>query len=540
MRKFCTLFCLCVSLIFSHNNYCQNSKNEKNHFQQVDINNINARLNSWGDHFQDFSMFNSSFEVPKNSGKHTINAFGLWVGGLDHNGQLSLSGQTYRNFGTDFHAGPLSTDGLAQTDEEHAAIWDRIWKVKKSEIDLHKILWNDPFYDVPTDILEWPAHGDTSFNHPYYIAPFFDKNSDGIYTSMDGDYPKIKGDVTYYCVYNDNTDINTQSGGSPLGIEVQSMIYAFDCMQDSAFKNSIFANLKIINRSAEYYEDAYVGLFIDFNIGNKYDDYIGCDTLLNYAFGYNGLDIDDIYGEYPPAQALCVLNDTMDGFMYFSNYSYANDPGYAQRYYKYLRNRWLDDTPLVANGNGHIVSGPGDTTKFAFPGFPSSNSKGWSEVNVGSPPGERKGLMIFGPFTIYPEWEKEYDLAFVYARETDFIWGNTATLTLLNQRIASIKEYYENDSTPCGGQWSAIHLKPTETPAIKIFPNPAINYLTIETDHRFFNAGFKIVDINGTVVMQGKIDKKTSIIDVKKLTRGIFILQLSKNWDIESFRFVKQ
>jgi hypothetical protein len=73
----------------------------------LDINNVRALINAPGDLFWDF--VNPRFEVPKASGKHTIYAGNLWIGGLDTAGQLHLAAQTYRQNGTDFFQGPVSS-----------------------------------------------------------------------------------------------------------------------------------------------------------------------------------------------------------------------------------------------------------------------------------------------------------------------------------------------------------------------------------------------------------------------------------------------
>jgi hypothetical protein len=65
-----------------------------------------------------------------------------------------------------------------------------------------------------------------------------------------------------------------------LGIEIQTLYYAYEAEQDSALKYTTFVDQCIINRSASSYHDVYIGHFIDFDLGYFYDDFLHCDTNL--------------------------------------------------------------------------------------------------------------------------------------------------------------------------------------------------------------------------------------------------------------------
>ena len=49
----------------------------------ISINNIKATVLNGGDLFSPFAVTNGTFEVPKGSGKSTILAAALWIGGRD-------------------------------------------------------------------------------------------------------------------------------------------------------------------------------------------------------------------------------------------------------------------------------------------------------------------------------------------------------------------------------------------------------------------------------------------------------------------------
>ena len=75
------------------------------------------------------------------------------------------------------------------------------------EINNHILNYQSPGYIIPNDILNWPAHGDTTLGNSLgmlpYIAPFIDVDNDDIYNPSQGDYPCIKGDEAVYIVMND-------------------------------------------------------------------------------------------------------------------------------------------------------------------------------------------------------------------------------------------------------------------------------------------------------------------------------------------------
>jgi len=284
-------------------------------YATLDINNVRARVSANGHHFWDM-IGSPAFEVPKGSQKHTIFTNTLWIGGLDSTNALYLSAERYRQVGADYACGPLSVDGLLSTDQQTMNDYDRVWLIDRFQIDEH-IAWannpsSNPTYSIPTDMLEWPAHGDLSKNQSYNLAPYVDVNGNGVYEPHLGDYPQIRGDRCLFFIFNDAGIPNTESGGTPLGIEVHAMAYAFDCPQSYAFDHTIFMYYKVINRSGRDYYDTFIGLYADFDIGYHLDDYMRCDVLRGTAFAYNGRETDGYgainqYGLNPPAQALVIL-----------------------------------------------------------------------------------------------------------------------------------------------------------------------------------------------------------------------------------------
>ena len=301
-------------------------------FKYLELNNVRCRINTGGDMWWDFES--SQYEIPKGSKKMSMFSAALWIGGIDANGQLKLAAQRYRQVGVDFWPGPLTTDGTAAISTETCAAHDKIYYITRSEVDDFNAWWDDkaskPNYQIPSSILEWPAHGDESLGQSYYLAPFFDRNGDGVYDPVnDGDYPYydmsnelchtktptaegngilvdqvIKGDATLWWVFNDKGNIHTETKGQPIGLEIRAQAFAF--ATNDEINNMTFYSYEIINRSTYRLTNTYFSQWVDTDLGYAYDDYVGCDVMRGLGYCYNGTQVDGngqawAYGDQPPA-----------------------------------------------------------------------------------------------------------------------------------------------------------------------------------------------------------------------------------------------
>ncbi|MBL4752711.1 MAG: hypothetical protein JKY52_03795, partial [Flavobacteriales bacterium] len=188
-------------------------------FDFLNINNINARVNAGGSLFQDLTWGQAAFEVPKGSGKHTILNAELWIGGLQNGTTLHQAGQLYGGFigDTTFWPGPIMDTSSYSVSQD--LLWNRVWKVEKSDIESHMINWTESGYVIPQSLIDWPGNGDVSKGQAKLLAPFFDRVGDDVYDPADGDYPLIRGDQAIYFIYNDDRKVHL-NGGEKLKIEI--------------------------------------------------------------------------------------------------------------------------------------------------------------------------------------------------------------------------------------------------------------------------------------------------------------------------------
>jgi hypothetical protein len=436
----------------------------------LDVNNVRARINTGGDMWWDLQG-NAEYFIPKNTFKTSMFNAALWIGGLDVNGQLKLAAQRYREDGVDYFTGPLTNDGTASVDAETCDAYDRHWVITRAEVEAFMAAWEmDPTlsgYEVPRSILEYPGNGDPEKNQSLFLAPFFDRDGDQIYDPKgDGDYPYydfdnslcpknlpdsvspaltmegngrlvdqiLKGDKTIWWVFNDKGNIHGETKGAAIGMEIRAQAFGF--ATNDEINNMTFYSYEIINRSTYRLTQTYFSQWVDTDLGDAWDDYVGCDVLRGLGYCYNGKDPDGTgkpgdYGAQPPAVGVDFFQgpymdpDTLDNPAYditnptancgvaingvnfgdgivdnerfgmrrfvFHNNTGAGlqamqDPEIASEYYNLLRGIWKDNQVMVYWGLGHPnAGGTGPACAFMFPGSSDPCNWGTNGVNPGSP-----------------------------------------------------------------------------------------------------------------------------------------------------------
>ncbi|MFT6814153.1 MAG: hypothetical protein ACJAZ3_000038 [Sphingobacteriales bacterium] len=428
----------------------------------LDVNNVRATILAGGDMWWDLT--NAKYEIPKvnpGSGEPSRNmmfAGALWFGGVDAGGNLKIAAQTYRQTGVDFWPGPLDTVS-SNISQERCKFWDKHFKVNKLEIQrfMDNTISPDPTYIEPEVISEWPGQG--GFGETQNLAPYFDFDGDGTYSSGAGDFPLLPGDVVtgdgatpliaegadqmIWWVYNDKGDVHGETGGDQIGIEIQVTAFAF--ATGDAINDMTFYKYKIVNRSNSLLQNTYFGQWVDSDVGFAFDDYVQCDVGRSLGISFNGDDFDDNlngYGLNPPSIGVDFFEGPIgdDGnelglakFMYYNNDANpaSGNPDGAQHFYNYLRGIWGDGVPVSYGGTGYNPSNS-DLANYMFPGQtdPDHNNN-WTEITEGNVPADRRFLQSAGPFTLLPGAVNNITVGLVFARATS--GGATGSLNLLRQ-----------------------------------------------------------------------------------------------------------
>jgi len=498
---------------------------------EISVNNIRALLKTNGAHF--FDGTGSQFEVPKGSGKTSLFSGALWLGAMDEQDKLHVAAMRFGQDGNDYFAGPISNDVSV------SSVYDKFWHITKEEIDAHKAHYADPNYSVPNNILSWPAHGRTQYGESSYLAPYKNISGQAKYSPQLGDYPEIRGDEAILFIQNDDC-YHTESLGSKLGVEILGMVYAY--ANEVELNNTIFLSYTIRNKSANNYQDLYIGFFSDFDIGFAEDDYVGCDSTLNLGYGYNGTAIDgtgqmDAYGDNPPAQGAMFLNQKMSAFMYFTRTSgpTIEETPMDIACYRYLRAYWSNGVPLTYGGGGYNPTST-ETTKYAFSGDPETGT-GWTEVNAGNTPHDRRGILSAGPFTLPANESTCIDIALPWARSTQ---GYLNSVTLLKESAQAIQQFYnqQNYVNYCD---NTIGIKEIENNFdIQVYPNPAKNELRV-TSYELQVTNVEVFDIYGRNLtpLTSYLTPLTSI-DISALSAGVYFIRLSDGQSFSVQKFVKE
>ena len=294
---------------------------------------VNALIETGGSMWQNRPNHAAAYEVPKGSGSTSIYSGSLWMGGTDANDQLKIAAVTFRTGTNDFWTGPLTTDGAAEITPDVCTEYDQFFHITRADVDLFIAYWNcktegigcdviPEGYSIPKIILNWPAHGDEGLGQDFYLAPFYDRDGDGIYDPENsGDYPyyDVKGDIdcravrdirlfgddTFWWVFNDKGNIHTETNGQSIGMEIRAQAFAFSTNDE--VNNMTFYNYELINRSTFTLFNTYFGQWVDPDLGCSNDDYVGCDVGRGLGYCYNGDDFDEDcngalgYGNNPPA-----------------------------------------------------------------------------------------------------------------------------------------------------------------------------------------------------------------------------------------------
>jgi len=553
----------------------------------LDIANVRTKILASGDLWND-RLGASFYEVPKNSGKYSLYAGAIWIGGTDDQGNLRLAAQTYRQSGNDFWSGPIDT----ATGDVTPAIctqYDRHWQIYKGEVE------------------QFAAGGSASqviIDYPGEYAPYVDVNADGVYNYQDGDYPMfdspdnhsqcnctaLHGDQCVWWVMNDVGNNHLSSNSSyPLGMEFRCQAFAFSSGDDD-LSNATFYEYKIISHlTTTTINNTWFGFWVDADLGNYLDDYVGCDVQRGLGYTYNGDMTDEGisgYGTNPPAIGLDIIHgpaaDVGDGvdndrdscidctflrnsngviidtipdtvspelikmnrFVYYNNNNHpvSGNPELANEYYTYLQGIWLNGMPMRygGNGNGGGIGATTDTCYFMYPGNSDPYHWGtngipendWTELTAGSVPDDRRFLSSAGPFTMQPGQVQCVQAAVLWARDSAGPISSVEKLKLVDDKIGG-------GSLDCAnfpiGVFSPDFTKTT------VYPVPANDFVNFTFNKYITSGTIKIYDVRGTLVNTLKFSGDRTRISSKELVSGIYFYHvMAEDKSMSSGKFVRK
>ncbi len=306
-----------------------------------------------------------------------------------------------------------------------------------------------------------------------YGAPYRDMNNNGVYDPCT-DIPGMRNAtqtvfmaLTDGFTYKHHPGEGFGGGTLPLNADLKITAYTYG---DTTLNDVQFIKYDLINRGSVAWNNVYMSLIGDFDLGDAVDDYLATDSTRNMWIGYNGdnMDGNGTYGTYglnPPAVGMRVLKfpvnktvapfdtiRTMTGSHFYCGGCIAapcefapnGEPlgaYYFMKGFKKDGSKWMN--PMFT---------PPRPTKFNYSGEPEPNS-GWNELqgriwNCGgdtgaylfpNTPGDRRFLLGMGKdnFTMNPGDSQTIVVAQLIARGS----SNLNSVTKLKQLADLVANY---------------------------------------------------------------------------------------------------
>ncbi len=239
--------------------------------------------------------------------------------------------------------------------------------------------------------------------------------------------------------------------------------------------------------------------------------------------------------------------------MWFERYLdyFLNSPGNTGNpvtphdYYNYMHGKWRDNRPITFGGTGYIPSG-GIPAKYFFPGesdpwfngtmgidpnYPVEG--GWTEENEGNQSWDRRFVASVGGVDFPSGDMLEYTMALVWSRGSN---GAYSSVEKGFEDVQHITNLYQNtDMHTCTPIVVGIDDIENE-PQMSIYPNPSSGLVYVKGVKG--DATCKIYTIDGALVKEVKCNSKP--INIKKLDRGIYILEIQSKQIKQQFKLIKE
>ncbi len=425
--------------------------------KKLDINNISTWFTNIGSFNREPVTGNQGFEWPKGTNHFARYVSGIWMAArVDGDTLLCLA-----DFDEEFLPGYIDETGTPQGLNDPAY---RIYSIIRGDT-------------LSPDYLNWPANQGAYLNE--MGKPFFLGTQTMFYSYTDG-YPQAHS--------------NNLGSTAPLKAVILQTNWAYT---NIGLQDVCFSEYKIVNRSNHLWEDCYIAIWTDDDLGDAWDDAIGIDSLRNLGINYNFDNYDPQYGTNPPAVGFKVLRAPMmassqdtaryfdppgslnlkikPGFkesgLYAFNVFYnsdpvTGDPGNYRQTYMSLQGLRRNRTPWVNPVTGQV-------TRFAYTGDPVTGL-GWNPTSSGA----QRFIMVFGSLDILPNDTQSVIIAQVIARGS----SNLNSITKLRELSDHVQSIYDNNFQSVLSSGNNSSSVPNEFSLHQNYPNPFNPSTTIEYD----------------------------------------------------------
>jgi hypothetical protein len=491
---------------------------------------ISTSINSSGVLFHNNFVSISEFEMGDSPEVSSLFASAIWASAIS-NGESVAAAALYDVEEDGWSFGPVSTE----VDQSYAKKYARTWLVTSEMIEYHQTHFSESDYIPDFEIMDWPGNGNFSNGEAHILAPFFDVDGDSFYEPLQGDYPLIRGDQAAFVLLNDQRADHGVNVISPMNVELHVMIYSYDDQIDPV-RNTLFVHVDAFNRSEYNYDSFRLGVWNDFDIGSSIDDYVGCDTMANVFFGYNGDIVDEAtassngYGYAPPALGCVFLNRNLVSHVFYNNSNNPVNgvPSTTSSYFHYMRGQFNDGNPV---GSDPLM----------FSDSPCIVALD-NEVGQNNAPGDRRSVGATNSITLLAGAYTCFDFAYVLHHDT--LLNNFENACALSTDAYELHDFYNtNNLNACELITEVDHVEESDV-QFSIYPNPAdeVLYLQSKDARKSFEVIF-ISNALGEMVKSISTSRKDlplpQSIDVSDLKSGIYNLTLIEKDKRTTLRWVK-
>lgn len=498
-------------------------------FDSLDINNLSIVIESNGDMHKDTSNSITS-HMPIGSNSKAIDRQCLWMGGYDENSELRLAANMYRQAGNDYWPGPVGNNYDTVFDN----LYNKVWHLKKSDIENHIIQYNTTGYTIPDDIVNWPVNGNIANGEAQNLAPYHDLNSNDIYEPELGDYPLIRGDEALYVIYNDDRNIHTQSGGQKIKAEIHHMLYAYYSNEEEYNNNTVYSHYEIYNRSTLNFQNFYVSNFLDLDVGYYIDDYVGTEVSKNLIYGYNSTNYDLVnngslysngYGFNPPTIGHVSLNQDLVHSTCFINTQSPHDgnPSDYDHYYNYMLGKWKQGNPIIHPIDSVI-------SDYRYTDFPDTlDNTNWSAISsIYANPNDYRALSTIYALNFGPGDKICMDNAIIFAHDTSLT--HLEQITHLFNLTDQVQNFYDNKYDNCADVSDLSLHEHISLVGQNLNIKQELNTISLELEEVLNqDLHIKLIDALGRTVVQNTLRRgDISIqIELQKATPGTYFILCS-------------
>ncbi len=284
-------------------------------------------------------------------------------------------------------------------------------------------------------------------------------------------------------------------------------------------------------------------------------------TVPTFEDMFNSLFVDDVFCTYS-------YSSQIDGENWLFNYDWMRYEITALNYYEdslvleanyfqkttdheygYFCDYYQGDTILKFYPNGYTESYPNqpilidgydiysiaDIEHYKFGGISKTNKK------FSNP--EWVSYSLFSQDYEYPEI-----LSPVYYESLQFIYSDKfGFMELFNEgfewsAIDTIVGYLHNDDTLgiifSENMFVGTNQLSTNSNSL-IYPNPAKDFITIQSPTKNEDIAYKIYNLNGILLKEGELNQKESRISVKELPKGMYFIEIYINGEKSTQKWIK-